>query len=148
MEDRRSFSHNSTSLISVFQCRSSSLSSSITRAASTRMDLDDHLLLLPPCPCSVPSSFFQRNHNHNLTRNPPLKSSKTPNTTPQTHGTKMGQTYSLTNGFVYPIGASPTTNATARMGIKGSMKRRGRRVVDVIVNIVCGACECEWGWVI
>jgi hypothetical protein len=31
------------------------------------------------------------------------------------------------------------------MGIKGSRKRRRRRVVDVIVNIVCGACECEWG---
>jgi hypothetical protein len=37
------------------------------------------------------------------------------------------------------------------MGIKGSKKRRRRSVVDVIVNIVCGECECgcewdEWGW--
>jgi hypothetical protein len=42
----RSFSHNSTSLISVFQCQSLSLSSSITWAASACMDLDDHLLSL------------------------------------------------------------------------------------------------------
>jgi hypothetical protein len=46
------------------------------------------------------------------------------------------------------IGIKTAINATARMGMNGSTKRRKRRVVDVIVNIVC-VCVGEGGgaWV-